>query len=74
MHQYKVKITKYSEEGGLTNEVISQYADNPEQAKNICYQYDKEKYENNGKMYKVELYILVYKLTNKDTFLAQFEV
>ena len=82
MHQYKVKITKYSEVGGLTNDIISKYADTPEQAKNICYEYDKEKYENTnengnvtvgGKMYKVELYILCYKFTDKDTFFAQFE-
>jgi len=83
MHQYKVKITKYSEEGALTNEIISKYADNPENAKNICYEYDKLKYETvneegqvviGNKMYKVELYILCYKFTDKDTFFAQFEV
>ncbi len=83
MYQYKVKITKYTEEGGLTNDIISKYADTPEQAKNICYEYDKQRYEiddgegnitTGGKMYRVELYILCYKLTDKDTFFAQFEV
>lgn len=82
MHQYKIKVIKYSENGALTNEIISQYADNPEQAKNICYEYDKKKYESEdeegnkiigGKMYKVELHILCYKITDKDTFFAQFE-
>lgn len=82
MHQYKIKITKYSEEGSLTNDYICKYADTPENAKNICYEYDKLKYETiddegkvviGGKMYKVDLYILCYKYTDKTTFFEQFE-
>lgn len=83
MHQYKVKLTKYSEAGSLTNDYIVKYCDTPEQAKNICYEYEKIKYETvdeetgevivGFKMYKVELFLLCYKATDKETFFAQFE-
>lgn len=84
MHQYKIKVTKYSEEGAITNNYFIKYADTPEQAENICYEYEKQKYETvdeetgeviiGGKMYKVELYLNAFKLCeDKVAFFAQFK-
>lgn len=83
MHQYKIKIIKYSEAGSLTNDYFIKYADTPESAENICYEYEKMKYETvddagnvtiGGKMYKVELYLIAYKLCeDKKAFFAQFK-
>lgn len=83
MHLFNIKITKYSREGALTNEVINKTADTPHQAKIICDEWDKIKYETiddqgkvvvGNKMYKVELQLLCYKTcTDKNAFFAQFE-
>jgi hypothetical protein len=84
MHQYKIKLTKYSETGSLMqNEYVEEFADNVEQAKAIVYKYDKMKYQTvdeetgevttGGKMWKVELMLHCYKVTDKDAYFAQFE-
>lgn len=82
MESYRIKLTRYSETGALTNDITVLYANTPEEAKNICNEYDKQKYETvddqgnttvGGKIYKVELFVLAYKLTDKDTFFAIFE-
>jgi len=84
MHQYKIRMTKYSEEGSLmANDYIEKFADNVEQAKAIVYEYDKMKYQTvneetgevtvGGKMYKVELMLHCYKVTDKAAYFAQFE-
>lgn len=83
MHNYQIKITKYTEEGSLTNDYIVKPADNIAQAKQIVYEYDKQKYQtinpetgeivNGYKMYKVELQVCTYKTVNKDEFFAMFE-
>ena len=82
MESYRIKLTRYSEAGALTNDITVLYANTPEEAKNICNEYDKQKYETvddqghttvGGKIYKVELFVLAYKHTDKDTFFAIFE-
>jgi len=74
MKQFRIKLTKYSEAGALTNEVQTIYYTEIENAKNGYYTYNTMKYENNGKMYKVELSTLAYKkITDADAFFNQFE-
>lgn len=79
MESYKIKLTKYSEAGALTTETTIMYANNVEEARNICDEYGKQRYEGeNGsvgtKIWKVELLVLCYKLiTDKDAFFALFE-
>lgn len=79
MHNYKIKITSYTEEGAVTNDYFVKYADTEEQAQNICYEYDKQKFiKEDGtqgfKMYKVELFVNTYKkIDDKDAFFKQFE-
>ena len=73
MHQYKIEIYEYNENGSLGRKIATRYADNHEQAKSICEEYDNEKQENGMKAYKTVLHILCYKVCNdKEAFFAQF--
>lgn len=74
MHQYKIEVFAYTEAGSLGALVATRYADNPEQARLICAEYEAQKQENGMKAYKVDLNILCYKLcTDKAAFFAQFQ-
>lgn len=74
MKQFRIKLTKYSEEGAPTSEYSVTYFDNEENAKNFYNEYNAMRYENKTKMYKVDLSTLAYKkIDNPDTFFAQFE-
>ena len=84
MHNYQIKITKYTEAGSLTNDYICKTADNIAQAKQIVYEYDKLKYQTvdpdtgeitvGSKMYKVELQVCTYKTVDKDAYFAMFDM
>lgn len=63
MHKYILKLTKYSEQGALTNEVTFKTADSAQALSDIKTQYEKMRYSTTteegkvtigGKMYKVE--------------------
>lgn len=74
MHQYKIEVFAYTEAGSLGKLVTTRYADNQEQARIICAEYEAQKQENGMKAYKVDLHILCYKLcTDKAAFFSQFQ-
>ena len=75
MKQFRIKMTKYTEQGALTNEVTTTYFDNEENAKNSYYEYNAMRYEStNNKMYKMEFSTLAYKkITEVDDFFNIFE-
>ena len=80
MHQYKIEIFLYTSAGAVGELYTTRYADNPEQARLICaeyenqYQFDDEGNRTNNKVYKVNLHILCYKLcADKAAFFAQFQ-
>lgn len=80
MHQYKIEIYKYNSNGSPGKLYTTLYADNPEQARLICSQYENEmQVDEEGnqlgfKAYQVKLHILCYKLcTDRAAFFAQFQ-
>ncbi len=88
MHQYKIEIYRYTEDGAVGALVATKYADNPEQARLICQDYEnlyqtrvvvdedgtETEVRTGNKMYKVCLYILCYKLCqDRAAFFAQFQ-
>lgn len=79
MHQYKIEIRRYKEDGSVGELFTTIYADNQEQARLKCAEYEnqhfiKEDGTKGFKMYKVNLYLLCYKLcADKAAFFAQFE-
>lgn len=75
MHQFKIEISPYEENGAPTNIIEdTRYADNFEQARLIVATYSAMKHENGNKKYKVTLYSLAYKIiADKDGFFAQFQ-
>lgn len=74
MHQYKIEIYNYTEAGSVGALIATRYADNPEQARLICAEYDSIKQPNGMKAHKVDLHILCYKLcSDKAAFFAQFQ-
>ena len=74
MHQYKIEVFAYTEAGSLGKLVSTRYADNPEQARLICAEYESQAQENGMKAYKVDLHILCYKYcADKGAFFAQFQ-
>lgn len=73
MHPYKIEVFNYTQEGAVGEPETTRYADNPEQARLICREYEGRKQENGLKKFKVELHILCYKLCpDKQTFFDQF--
>lgn len=74
MHQYKIEIFAYTENGAVGALVTTTYADNPEQARLICAEYETAQQENGQKAYQVRLHILCYKLcSDRAAFFAQFQ-
>lgn len=74
MHQYKIEIYEYTEAGSLGALIATRYADNPEQARLICADYERIKQPNGMKAHKVDLHVLCYKLcTDKAAFFSQFQ-
>lgn len=80
MHQYKIEVFRYESGGSVGGIVTTRYADNPEQARLICAEYDRqyqtdESGESTGlKAFQVRLYTLCYKICqDKAAFFAQFE-
>lgn len=79
MHQYKIEVYNYTEGGSIGELFATRYADNPEQARLICAEFDNQYRENEDgtrgmKMYKVNLHILCYKYcADKEAFFAQFK-
>ena len=80
MHQYKIEIFAYTPEGAVGALAATRYADNPEQARLICSEYDGRYMEDeNGlvtgqKAYQVRLHLLCYKLCqDRAAFFAQFQ-
>lgn len=84
MHQYRIDIFKYSPAGAVEGLYATRYADNPEQARMICEEFDQQKqstFDENGievptemKKFQVRLYLLCYKLcSDKAAFFAQFQ-
>lgn len=84
MHQYKIVITNYTESGALGSLYAIKYADNAEEAKLICDDFssqkqvivneDGETVETSLKRYKVELYLLCYKLCqDQNAFFSQWQ-
>lgn len=75
MHQYKIIYTDYTEEGAPTNIRHHVYADNAEQASVRFAELDAMRYEEGGKMYKVQLQVCVYKTVEEPAaFFAQFQM
>lgn len=80
MHQYKIEIFAYTPEGAVGGLVTTRYADNPEQARLICaeydgqYQVDEDGNRTGHKVYQVRLHLLCYKLCqDRAAFFAQFQ-
>lgn len=74
MHQYKVEIFAYTEAGSVGKLFATRYADNHEQARLMCDEYESQTQENGMKAYKVNLHMLCYKFVeDKATFFAQFK-
>ena len=80
MHQYKIEIFAYTAEGAVGALVTTRYADNPEQARLICaeyenqYQVDEDGNRTGNKVYQVRLHLLCYKLCqDRAAFFAQFQ-
>lgn len=74
MHQYKIEIYEYTEAGSLGALIATRYADNHEQARLMCDEYESQTQENGMKAYKVNLHMLCYKFVeDKATFFAQFK-
>lgn len=74
MHQFKIEVFEYTEKGSLGNIVATRYADNPENARLICAEYEGQMQESGFKKYKVNLHLLCYKLcADKTAFFAQFQ-
>ena len=80
MHQYKIEIFAYTPEGAVGALVATRYADNPEQARLICTEYENQyQLDENGnrtgnKVYQVRLHLLCYKLCqDRAAFFAQFQ-
>lgn len=80
MHQYKIEIYNYNPNGSLGKLLITRYADNPEQARLICSEYenttqtDDEGNPTSMKAFQVRLFTLSYKrCQDKAAFFAQFE-
>lgn len=74
MDQYKIVATKYSEAGALTNEKEVIYRDNVEQSEQTYNNLSSLKYENGGKMYKVEFFAACYKkFDDAAAFFDQFK-
>lgn len=79
MHQYKIEIFKYKENGSVGELFTTIYADNPEQARLRCAEYENQYFINEDgskgfKMYKVDLHILCYKFcADKAAFFDQFK-
>lgn len=83
MHEYKIEIFYYTEQGAIGEKYKTLYADNPEQAKLICDEYGKEyqtrvnedgeEVRTGNKKYKVDLYLLAYKkCEDKNAFFNNF--
>lgn len=79
MHQYKIEIFLYNSNGSVGELFTTRYADNPEQARLICAEYENQyQLDENGektahKMYQVRLHLLCYKLcADRAAFFAQF--
>lgn len=74
MHQYRIEVCEYNEEGNNANPIpmITRYADNHEDARMICAEFSNQKQENGNRKYQVKLYILCYKMVAKDTYFAQY--
>lgn len=80
MHQYKIEIYSYNENGSIGSLVTTRYADNPEQARLICaeyenqYQLDTDGNKTSVKMYQIKLHTLCYKqCSDRAAFFAQFQ-
>ena len=84
MHQYKIEVFAYTAEGAVGNLITTRYADNPEQARLICAEYENQygvavdeegnEYSTGSKVYQVRLHLLCYKLCqDKTMFFAQFQ-
>lgn len=80
MHQFKIEVYFYTEKGSVGALAATRYADNPEQARLICqeyesqYQVDADGNATTMKMYQVRLHILCYKLCqDRAAFFAQFQ-
>lgn len=80
MHQYKIEIFAYTTEGAVGALVATRYADNPEQARLICSEYDgrymvdEDGLATEQKAYQVRLHLLCYKLCqDRAAFFAQFQ-
>lgn len=75
MHQYKIEIYTYTEQGAVGPLETTEYCDTPERAQAICRQYERMRQENGMKAYRAELYLQCYKLCgDKNAFFAQFQV
>lgn len=79
MHLYKIEIFNYKENGSVGELISTRYADNPEQARLICSEYENQYHVNEDgsrgmKMYKVDLHLLCYKLcADKKAYFAQYQ-
>lgn len=84
MHQYKIEIFNYTESGSVGSLLTVRYADDHEQAKLICSEYDNvyqttideegNEIRTNMKAYQVRLHLLCYKLCqDRNAFFAQFQ-
>ena len=84
MHQYKIVIYRYTEQGAVGDYVTTLYADDAEKVSNICRQHDGyqlivnedtgEVTKTNNKLYKVEIYTLGYNLVDKSALFALHRV
>lgn len=78
MHQYKIVVYEYNEDGSVGAMIITHYADDPEKAEQYCNQYGSQYIINDDgtkrKVYKVDLHLLCYKLcSDKTAFFNQFK-
>lgn len=80
MHQFKIEVYAYNKNGSVGDIVTTCYADNPEQARLLCTEYEKKyQMDEDGnpttmKAYHVRLHILCYKLCQDwAAFFAQFQ-
>lgn len=84
MRKYAMKITKYSEAGGPTNDIRYEYADDPQALADAKLGYEKQRYskiEEDGsvktgfKMYKVDVMQAEYtKIDDFDAFCSTNKV
>lgn len=80
MHQFKIEIFFYKANGSVGELAATRYADNPEQARLICQEYENQ-YQGDAdgntttmKKYQVRLHLLCYKLCqDRAAFFAQFQ-